>query len=162
MNEQIYILLAQEGGPGGLFDIGATLPLVALQFLILMFVLNSILYNPLITSMNQRNEYILDNLSKASEMLITAEELTTQYETDLATTKKEAQQEISQLQKMQTLQQKESFDSELATSQKGIDTLVSKILDNFAGKKETVLAGLGTEIDSLSAQMVTKLFAGRA
>ena len=45
MNEQIYILLAQEGGPGGLFDIGATLPLVALQFLILMFVLNSILYN---------------------------------------------------------------------------------------------------------------------
>ena len=72
--------------------------------------------------------------------------------------KKEAQQEISQLQKMQ----KESFDSELATSQKGIDTLVSKILDNFAGKKETVLAGLGTEIDSLSAQMVTKLFAGRA
>ena len=158
MNEQIFILLAQEGGPGGLFDIGATLPLVALQFLILMFVLNSILYNPLITLMNQRNEYILDNLSKASEMLITAEELTTQYETDLATTKKEAQQEISQLQKMQ----KESFDSELATSQKGIDTLVSKILDNFAGKKETVLAGLGTEIDSLSAQMVTKLFAGRA
>ena len=123
-----------------------------------MFILNSILYNPLITLMNQRNEYILDNLSKASEMLITAEELTTQYETDLATTKKEAQQEISQLQKMQ----KESFDSELATSQKGIDTLVSKILDNFAGKKETVLAGLGTEIDSLSAQMVTKLFAGRA
>ena len=66
MNEQIYILLAQEGGPGGLFDIGATLPLVALQFLVLMFILNSILYNPLITLMNQRNEYILDNLSKAS------------------------------------------------------------------------------------------------
>ena len=44
MNEQIFILLAQEGGPGGLFDIGATLPLVALQFLVLMFILNSILY----------------------------------------------------------------------------------------------------------------------
>ena len=157
MNDQIFITLAAEER-GGLFDFGATLPLVAIEFLLLMFVLNLILYNPLVTLMNQRNEYILDNLSKASEMLITAEELTTQYETDLATTKKEAQQEISQLQKMQ----KESFDSELATSQKGIDTLVSKILDNFAGKKETVLAGLGTEIDSLSAQMVTKLFAGRA
>ena len=157
MNDQIFIALAAEE-KGGLFDFGATLPLVAIEFLLLMFVLNLILYNPLVTLMNQRNEYILDNLSKASEMLITAEELTTQYETDLATTKKEAQQEISQLQKMQ----KESFDSELATSQKGIDTLVSKILDNFAGKKETVLAGLGTEIDSLSAQMVTKLFAGRA
>ena len=158
MNEQIYILLAQEGGPGGLFDIGATLPLVALQFLILMFVLNSILYNPLITLMNQRNEYILDNLSKASEMLITAEELTTQYEADLSTTKKEAQQEISPLQKVQ----KESFEAELSMSQKSIDTLVSRILENFNSKKETVLAGLGSEIDSLSSQMVTKLFAQRA
>jgi F-type H+-transporting ATPase subunit b len=158
MNEQIFILLAQEGGPGGLFDIGATLPLVALQFLILMFVLNSILYNPLITLMNQRNEYILDNLSKASEMLITAEELTTQYEADLSTTKKEAQQEITQLQKVQ----KESFDAGLSMSQKSIDTLVSRILENFNSKKETVLAGLGSEIDSLSSQMVTKLFAQRA
>lgn len=158
MNEQIFILLAQEGGPGGLFDIGATLPLVALQFLVLMFILNSILYNPLITLMNQRNEYILDNLSKASEMLITAEELTTQYETELASTKKEAQQEISQLKKVQ----KESFDNELALSQKSIDTLVGKILENFASKKETVLAGLGAEIDSLSTQMVTKLFTQRA
>jgi F-type H+-transporting ATPase subunit b len=131
MNEQIFILLAQEGGPGGLFDIGATLPLVALQFLVLMFILNSILYNPLITLMNQRNEYILDNLSKASEMLITAEELTTQYETELASTKKEAQQEISQLKKVQ----KESFDNELSLSQKSIDTLVGKILENFAAKK---------------------------
>jgi len=158
MNEQIFILLAQEGGPGGLFDIGATLPLVALQFLVLMFILNSILYNPLITLMNQRNEYILDNLSKASEMLITAEELTTQYETELASTKKEAQQEISQLKKVQ----KESFDNELSLSQKSIDTLVGKILENFASKKETVLAGLGAEIDSLSTQMVTKLFTQRA
>ena len=108
--------------------------------------------------MNQRNEYILDNLSKASEMLITAEELTTQYETELASTKKEAQQEISQLKKVQ----KESFDNELALSQKSIDTLVGKILENFASKKETVLAGLGAEIDSLSTQMVTKLFTQRA
>jgi F0F1-type ATP synthase membrane subunit b/b' len=108
--------------------------------------------------MNQRNEYILDNLSKASEMLITAEELTTQYETELASTKKEAQQEISQLKKVQ----KESFDNELSLSQKSIDTLVGKILENFAAKKETVLAGLGSEIDSLSNQMVTKLFTQRA
>jgi len=59
MNEQIFILLAEETGRGGLFDIGATLPLVAIQFLLLMFVLNLILYNPLYTLMNQRNEMFL-------------------------------------------------------------------------------------------------------
>ena len=37
MNEQIFILLAEETQKGVLFDIGATLPLVAIQFLILMF-----------------------------------------------------------------------------------------------------------------------------
>ena len=48
-----------------------------------MFVLNLILYNPLVTLINQRNEYIQDNLSKASEMLTKANELTTEYETEL-------------------------------------------------------------------------------
>ena len=72
MNEQFFIILAEESKKGGLFDIGATLPLVAIQFLILMFLLNLLLYNPLTTLMNQRNEYILDNLSKASNMLVTA------------------------------------------------------------------------------------------
>jgi len=154
MNEQISILVAQEGGPGGLFDIGATLPLVAIQFLLLMFVLNLILYNPLITLMNQRNEYILDNLSKASEMFKKATELTEQYETELAATKKSAQQTIAGVQKAQ----KESFDTELALSQKYIDTLVQKILTSFAGKKQTVLDNLGPEIDSLSTQMLSTLF----
>jgi F-type H+-transporting ATPase subunit b len=88
MNEQIFIVLAEESGGGGLFDIGATLPLVALQFLLLMAILNILLYNPLTTLIDQRNEYILDNLTKASDMLATASELTTQYESELAVTKK--------------------------------------------------------------------------
>jgi len=131
MNEQIFILLAEESKRGGLFDIGATLPLVAIQFLLLMFVLNLVLYNPLFTLMNQRNEYVLDNLSKASEMLRKATELTTQYESELATTKKNAAKEISESQKMQ----KEGFDTEVELSQKYLDTLVQKILGNFATKK---------------------------
>jgi F-type H+-transporting ATPase subunit b len=98
MNDQIFIALAAEE-KGGLFDFGATLPLVAIEFLLLMFILNLILYNPLVTLINQRNEYILDNLSKASEMLSTANELTNEYETELKATKKLAQQEIIKSQK---------------------------------------------------------------
>ena len=44
-------------GAGGLFDFNATLPFLAIQFLILMFVLNTILYNPLLSVINDRNEY---------------------------------------------------------------------------------------------------------
>ena len=66
-----------------------------------MFILNIILYNPLTALINQRNEYILYNLSKASEMLTTSNELTAEYETELRATKKQAQQEIVQSQKIQ-------------------------------------------------------------
>lgn len=154
MNGQIFILLAEESERGGLFDIGATLPLVAIQFLLLMFILNLILYNPLFTLMNQRNEYVLDNLSKASEMLRKATELTTQYESELAETKKGAAKEISQSQKLQ----KEGFNTEVELSQKYLDTLVQKVLGNFATKKQIVLENLEPEINSLSTQMIDVLF----
>ena len=39
---EIFQSLSLTTGAGGLFDFGATLPLVAIQFLILMFILNTI------------------------------------------------------------------------------------------------------------------------
>ena len=44
MQQQI-IFLAQEGGPGGLFDIGAT-TISRDSILVLMFLLNTLLYSP--------------------------------------------------------------------------------------------------------------------
>ena len=93
----MFIVLAAEE-KGGLFDFGATLPIVAIEFLVLLFVLNLILYSPLTNMINTRNEYILDNLSQASEILAEATELTTQYETELKATKKQAQLEIAESQ----------------------------------------------------------------
>jgi hypothetical protein len=56
----------------------------------LMFVLNILLYNPLLTLINERNEYVLDNLNKASEMTLAAKELNIKYDSELILTKKEA------------------------------------------------------------------------
>jgi len=99
INQQIFLILSEETAKGGLFDIGATLPLVAIQFLLLMFILNIILYNPILIVVDERNEYVLDNLSKTSDMVLAATELTAQYEQELLNTKKEAKTEISKLQK---------------------------------------------------------------
>jgi F-type H+-transporting ATPase subunit b len=153
MNEQIFIILAEESERGGLFDIGATLPLVAIQFLMLMFILNLILYNPLISLMNQRNEYLFDNLNKASEMLLTATDLTKLYEEKLELTRREAKQEIIELQKLQ----KESFTIALSISQKQIDSLIQEIVLNLTTKKQTVLQNINTEITSLMKKLIEKL-----
>jgi F-type H+-transporting ATPase subunit b len=100
INLSILISSSEVSGPGGLFDIGATLPLVAIQFVLLTIILNIILYNPLLTIIEERKEYILTNLSKASEILAEANKLTEQYEQELTSVRKEAQLEITNSQKI--------------------------------------------------------------
>jgi len=99
VNLSILISSSEVTGPGGLFDINATLPLVALQFVLLMVILNILLYSPLLTIIEERKEYILNKLAKASEILSQANELTAQYEQELSSVRKEAQLEITNSQK---------------------------------------------------------------
>jgi F-type H+-transporting ATPase subunit b len=99
VNFSILISSSEVSGPGGLFDIDATLPLVAIQFILLTVILNVILYSPLLGIMEERKEYILTNLGKASELLSEANKLTTQYEEELNSVRKEAQLEITNSQK---------------------------------------------------------------
>jgi len=153
MNEQILIVLAEEG-PGGLFDFGATLPLIAVQFLVLMFVLNLILYTPLLTLINKRNEYIVSNLAKASEMLAEANQLTAEYEEELTKTKKQAQLELLQSQNAQ----KASFNEELSLAQKSVEMLIQEVLNNFEAKKKNILDKLETDVTSLSSTIYQELF----
>jgi F-type H+-transporting ATPase subunit b len=99
INLSILISSSEISGPGGLFDINATLPLVAIQFVLLAVILNIILFSPLLTIIEERKEYILTNLGKASEILAEANKLTTEYEQELASVRKEAQLEITNSQK---------------------------------------------------------------
>ena len=94
-NLSILISNSEVSGPGGLFDINATLPLVAIQFVLLMVILNVLLYSPLLTVITERNEFILTNLAKASDMLAQANEMTAQYEEELSKVRKETQAEIA-------------------------------------------------------------------
>lgn len=94
MMYQSLILLSA----GGLFDFGATLPALALQFILLMVVLNLVLYTPLLNVINNRNNYILENLSQSSDLLAQANELQTKYESELKTRRQLAQSEIKQAQ----------------------------------------------------------------
>ena len=71
-----------------------------IQFVLLVVILNLILYTPLLTIIEERKEYILTNLGKASEILAEANKLTTQYEQELTNVRKEAQLEITNSQKI--------------------------------------------------------------
>ena len=153
INLSILISNSEVSGPGGLFDIDATLPLVAIQFLVLMILLNIILYNPLLTIIEERKEYILTNLSKASEILAEANKLTAQYEQELDSVRKEAQLEITNSQKIH----KEILEVELNISQKYIDNLLDTITKDLLAKKELALNSLDDIVQSLCAKIETRL-----
>jgi F-type H+-transporting ATPase subunit b len=153
INLSILISSSEVSGPGGLFDINATLPLVAIQFLLLMVILNVVLYNPLLTIIEERKEYILTNLSKASEILAEANKLTTQYEQELDNVRKEAQLEITNSQKIH----KEILEVELNISQKYIDNLLDIITKDLLAKKDIALNSLDEIVQSLCANIETRL-----
>lgn len=68
MINSTFLILTTEK-TGGLFDFDGTLILIAVQFLILTFVLQPILYNPLLTIFDDRKDYIRKTLMKAVYIL---------------------------------------------------------------------------------------------
>jgi F-type H+-transporting ATPase subunit b len=153
VNFSILISSSEVNGPGGLFDIDATLPLVAIQFILLTVILNAILYTPLLGIMEERKEYILTNLGKASELLSEANKLTAQYEEELNNVRKEAQLEITNSQKIH----KEILEIELNISQKYIDNLLDTITKDLLNKKNVALNSLDEIVQSLCVDIETRL-----
>ena len=153
INLSIVISNLEVSGPGGLFDINATLPLIVFQFILLVILLNSILYNPLLTIIEERKEYILVNLGKASEILLQANKLTTQYEEELNVIRKEAQLEITNSQKIH----KEILEIELNISQKSVDNLLDIIQKDLVAKKNIAFNSLDEIVQSLCLEIETQL-----
>jgi F-type H+-transporting ATPase subunit b len=145
VNFSTLILSSEVSGPGGLFDLGATLPLVAIQFILLMVILNVILYSPLLTVIEERKEYILTNLSKASQLLAEASTMTAQYEQELSSVRKEAQLEIINSQKIH----QEILEIEVNISQKYIDNLLDTITKDLTDKKIMAFSSLDGIVKSL-------------
>ena len=153
INLSILISSSEVSGPGGLFDFNLTLPLIAVQFLLLIVILNIVLYSPLLTVIEERKEYILTNLSKASQLLSEANKLTAQYEQELSKIRKEAQLEITNSQKIH----KEILETEVNISQKYIDNLLDNIQQDLINKKYIALNNLYDIVQSLCADIEARL-----
>lgn len=143
---------------GGLFDLDATLPLMAIQFLILMAILNAIFYKPLGKAIDERDAYVRDTKANAQERLAKAEKLATEYEQSLADTRKQARSVIEQAQAdaQQIASQKQAEAQQEATAQR---EQVQKELDE---QKAAAMSQLEQKVDSLSDQILGKLLGSAA
>ena len=154
VNFSILISSSEVSGPGGLFDFNATLPLVAIQFVLLMLILNIILYSPLLAIIDERQEYILNNLANASDILTQANQLTTYYEQELSNVRKESQLLVTNGQKIH----KELLEIELDTSQVYLDKLLDTIIEDLMDKQKTALSSLDKIVQSLCSEVENQLY----
>jgi F-type H+-transporting ATPase subunit b len=152
MNPNSILFLTLERS-GGLFDFDGTLPVIGIQFLIFMFLLNTILYTPLLNVINERNQYINKNLAQASIILTQANKLTKQYEDQLLKARKKAQLEIASVQKVH----KTILETEIKSSQKIFDNYLIKILNNLKIEKSRILSSLEKEINSLTNEIMVRI-----
>ena len=138
---------------GGLFDFNATLPLMMLQFLILMFNLNNIFYKPVTHILDERADYIRNSLTTASAYLLQADELTQKYEQALSKSRKEAQNIIRNSQK----EAQNIVAVNIKQAQQETEKLVHEASEQLNIQKEQALKTLENQVDILSDQIKSKL-----
>ncbi|MDA0672592.1 MAG: F0F1 ATP synthase subunit B' [Cyanobacteria bacterium] len=145
------LILAEEAG--GLFDLDATLPLMAIQFVILAVILNAVLYKPLGNAIDGRNDYVRTSLAEAKERLAQAEKVAQQYEQELADTRRKAQSVVAAAQaEAQTLAAEQ-----VAQAQQEAQAQREQAQKELDQQKAAALSSLEGQVDDLSRQLLDKL-----
>lgn len=157
MIPQWTLLLAtaavEEAEKGKLFDFDATLPLMAIQFVILVAVLNVLFYKPLGKVLDDRAEFLSGGLGDSKAKLAEAEALTKQYEEELANTRRESQAVIAQA---KAEAQKIAAEQIAATQQAG-QIQREAAQQEIDKQKQAAFAALEPQVEALSHQILTKL-----
>ena len=151
-------IIAVVEGEGGLFDFNATLPLMAIQFILLTVVLTFVFYKPVEKLLDERESGINKNLADASEKLIKADELYTQYDEQLKTARSNAQAVIAESEK----EAKDIVASEINQARQDAANLIQQTNKELEAQKSLALQKLETQIDQLSQLIKEKLLGPQA
>ena len=149
------VLIAAEAAEpkGGLFDINATLPIMAVQFVIFVALLNAIFFKPLTKAIDDRDDYVREQIIGAKERLEKAELAVKQYEQELASARKATQNILATAQTEANKVRKERIDAAVAEAQAKVAAARAEI----EKQKQDATASLDAEVESLSRQVLEKL-----
>ncbi|MCX7592590.1 MAG: F0F1 ATP synthase subunit B' [Fischerella sp.] len=136
-----------------MFDFDATLPLMALQFLLLAAVLNVIFYKPLTKALDDRDNYIRTNNLEARERLAKAERLTKEYERQLAEARRQSQAIVAEAQ----AEAQKITAEKIAEAQREAQAQREQVAQEIEQQKQEALRSLEQQVDAFSRQILEKL-----
>lgn len=154
-----WLMLAEAGATaagtpsGGLFDLDATLPLMAVQVVLLTFVLNALFFRPVGQAVEEREGFITTSLAQAKEKLAQVKRL----EADLKDQLKEARQQAQQLIVEAEQEVDKLYREALALAQADANASREKARREIESQRDQALASLTTQSDKLGALIVDRL-----
>ena len=157
-----WLLLAEAGATagtpeGGLFDLDATLPLMAVQVVLLTLILNALFFRPVGRAVEEREGFIATSRADAKQKLAQAQRL----EADLTEQLKEARQQAQQLIVEAEQEVDKLYREALAAAQADANATREQARRDIEAQRDQALAALGAESDRLGALIVDRLLAAR-
>ena len=136
-----------------MFDFDLTMPLMAVQFLLLTALLNAVFYKPLTKVLDERDAFIRGGQSSAKDNLAKAESLVAEYERQIALARKESQSVVEKAQ----AEAREIVSQKTAEAQSAAIAQKEKAAQEIQQQKESALSTLEQQVDSLSRQILEKI-----
>jgi F-type H+-transporting ATPase subunit b len=157
-----WLLLATAGAAssapeGGLFDLDATLPLMAVQVVVLTFLLNALFFRPVGKVVEDREGFIAVSRTEAKQKLAQVQRL----EADLAEQLKGARQESQQLIVEAEQEVDKLYREALALAQAEANTSREQARRDIEQQRDQAMAALGTQSDRLGDLIVNRLLPAR-
>jgi len=148
-------LLLFGASEGGLFDFDATLPLMAVQVVVLTFILNSLFFKPVGRVVEEREGYVTTSRAEAKQKLAEVERLETDLKNQLKEARQSAQKVINEAEQDSESLYKEAL--ALATSEANASREEAR--REIDSQRDQALSQLKKEADNLGDLIVERLLA---
>ena len=138
---------------GGLFDINATLPLMAIQVVVLTYLLNSLFFKPVGKVVEKREEFVRGNITEAKKKLAEVEKLEADLQNQLLEARSEAAQIVNEAEKDSEKLYKEAID--LANNEANTSKENARL--EIENQTSSAREQLSQQADALSELIVNRL-----
>ena len=138
---------------GGLFDINATLPLMAIQVVVLTYLLNSYFFKPVGKVVEKREGYVRNNLTEAKSKLAEVEKLEADLLNQLQKARSEAVKIVNEAEKDSDKLYQEAID--LATNEANASKEKARL--EIENQTNSAREQLSKQAEDLSELIVNRL-----
>ena len=146
----VFNIFATEGG---LFDINATLPLMAIQVVILTYLLNSLFFKPVGKVVEKRENYVTTSITEAKSKLAEVEKLEADLLNQLQKARSEAAKIVNEAEKDSDKLFQEAL--ELATNEANASKEKARL--EIENQTSSAREQLTKQADDLSELIVNRL-----